>query len=319
MTTEVINLPGTAMSVAPGPKLACTPVVPPIKCQGIKTKLVPFISNSISWDQSRGGRWIEPFLGSGVVLFSLKPQRALVSDNNEHIINFYRSIQAGLITSESARTHLESNGEALRATNGDHYYTVRDRFNSAHDPLDFLFLSRSCFNGVMRFNKKGAFNVPFCKKPDRFAKAYVTKIVNQIDRVAEAMEGRDWTFTCADFRETIRQASADDFLYLDPPYVGRHTGYITAWTDSDANDLADLTSDTPAGFALSMWRENRYRTNEHLETHWRGNESVDFEHFYHVGSTESLRSSMTETLIVKPGHLSHSTYPASRPDRLQSR
>src|SRR5690606_4894958 len=121
-----------------------------------------------------------------------------------------------------------------------------------------LFLSRSCFNGVMRFNKKGAFNVPFCKKPDRFAKAYVTKIVNQIDRVAEAMEGRDWTFTCADFRETIRQASADDFLYLDPPYVGRHAGYITAWTDSDANDLADLTSDTPAGFALSMWRENRY-------------------------------------------------------------
>ena len=59
---------------------------PPIKCQGIKTKIIPHIIENLDW--SGGGRWIEPFLGSGVVLFNIKPDRALVNDINPHIINF---------------------------------------------------------------------------------------------------------------------------------------------------------------------------------------------------------------------------------------
>lgn len=62
-------------------------VIPPIKCQGIKTKLVKFILSSISWHGR--GRWIEPFLGSGVVLFNVQPEHALVNDINPHIIHLY--------------------------------------------------------------------------------------------------------------------------------------------------------------------------------------------------------------------------------------
>lgn len=276
--------------------------VPPIKCQGIKTKLVPFIAESIEWDHSSGGRWIEPFLGSGVVLFSLQPERALVSDKNHHIINFYRRIQTGDIDAVAVRDYLERAGENLLASGGEYYYEVRDRFNRHGDSLDFLFLTRSCFNGVMRFNRKGGFNVPFCKKPDRFAKAYVTKIVNQVQRVSSVIEGKDWKFVAGDFRETIQQAEDRDFIYVDPPYIGRHTGYIAEWTNQDADDLARLVQEAPGGFALSMWRENRYRRNEHLDSHWSGNESSDFDHFYHVGSSETLRNKMTETLIIRKGY-----------------
>ncbi len=276
-------------------------IVPPIKCQGIKTKLVPFIASSISWDQSQGGRWIEPFLGSGVVLFNLQPQRALISDSNPHIITFYRKVQNGEIDAAGVRAYLEDAGAKLSSSNGSYYYEVRERFNEEADPLDFLFLTRSCFNGVMRFNRRGGFNVPFCKKPERFSKAYVTKITNQISAVAGAMKGKEWEFVSADFRETLRQAREGDFIYADPPYIGRHTGYIAEWSQQDAADLAELTQASPAGFALSMWRENRYRVNDHLEQHWAGNESADFDHFYHVGSRETLRNKMVETLLLRPG------------------
>jgi DNA adenine methylase len=58
--------------------------IPPIKCQGIKTKLVDFIRDNIVWNKQ--GNWIEPFLGSGVVAFNIGPEKAVLSDTNKHII-----------------------------------------------------------------------------------------------------------------------------------------------------------------------------------------------------------------------------------------
>src|SRR5579871_3905387 len=75
------------------PRLVQCPKAPPIKSQGIKTRLVPFILGNIKWDGR--GRWIEPFLGSGSVLFNARPHRAFVSDTNTVIINLYRAIQTG--------------------------------------------------------------------------------------------------------------------------------------------------------------------------------------------------------------------------------
>src|SRR4030066_225288 len=136
--------------------------VPPLKCQGIKTKLVEWIKDHAILEND--GTWIEPFMGSGVVGFNVGPNRA-------------------------------------------------------------------CFNGVMRFNKKGAFNVPFGHKPERFAKAYITKITNQIKYVADALSQYDWQFVCQDFRKTISSASQDDFVYCDPPYIGRHVDYFNSWSE----------------------------------------------------------------------------------------
>ncbi|HZS46919.1 MAG TPA: Dam family site-specific DNA-(adenine-N6)-methyltransferase [Blastocatellia bacterium] len=272
--------------------------VPPIKCQGIKTKLVPFILSGIKW-KSDGGRWIEPFLGSGVVAFNLAPPKALLADTNNHIIRFYKSIQSGDITREKVGRYLAKEGKKLSERGEYHYYELRKRFNTGGSPLDFIFLNRSCFNGVMRFNRRGEFNVPFCKKPNRFTQSYITKIVNQIAWVTQQMRDKQWEFIVADWRDILAEAKPDDFVYLDPPYIGRHTDYYNWWSEDQAIELAEQARQLPCGFALSMWLENRYRKNGHIEKYWNGLEIKVSRHFYHVGSTESLRNAIDEALVIK--------------------
>jgi len=143
-------------------------LIPPIKSQGIKTKLVPWI---FSLAPKVPGRWIEPFLGTGVVAFNSGYDHALLNDSNPHIINFYRAIQAKKIIPAIVRKYLTEEGERLRNSpdNGyEHFRHIKDRFNKDNNPLDFLFLSRAGFNGMMRFNKNGEWNIPFCKKPNSF-------------------------------------------------------------------------------------------------------------------------------------------------------
>jgi DNA adenine methylase len=282
------------------PRLVDRVQVPPIKTQGIKTKLVPFILANLNWNGE--GRWIEPFLGSGVVLFNSGAHSMLGADANRHIVEFYVAVQQERITAASARAYLQAEGEKLREIGDSHYYAVRDRFNASGNPLDFLFLNRSCFNGVMRFNSKGKFNVPFCKKPDRFAPALITKIANQIAAMQRLFRSaRDVSFVSQNWRVTLEQARPGDFVYLDPPYIGRHTDYYNQWTEQDARDLADMARQLPCGFALSMWQENRYRRNEHIDDAWGGLVVRTMSHFYHVGSTEALRNEMIEALVIRPG------------------
>lgn len=274
---------------------------PPIKSQGIKTKLVPFILTSIKWDGR--GRWVEPFVGSGAVLFNKAPERALAADTNEHIIRVYQAIQSGQLTPSALEKFLQREGRAL-LNNGDrHYYDVRHRFNNEHSPLDFIFLNRACFNGMIRFNRSGDFNVPFCRKPNRFRQAYITKICNQVAWVSGQMHGKDWTFVTSDWRTTLGTVQPADFVYLDPPYVGRHTDYYNNWSEDEADDLAEAVKKLPAGFAYSMWKENKYRKNDHLRKHFANYPTLTCTHFYHVGPTESLRNAMEEALVVSPDNV----------------
>jgi DNA adenine methylase len=273
--------------------------VPPIKCQGIKTKLVPFIAESIEWNGH--GRWIEPFAGSGVVAFSLAPQAAILSDTNPFIIGLYQKITSGELTPEIVRHYLEREGKLLRELGGDYYYEVRDRFNESGEVLDFLFLNRSCFNGVIRFNRKGMFNVPFNHKPERFAPAYVTKIVNQVDRLAKLAGTREWEFRVADWRETLGECRSGDFVYADPPYIARFRDYYDSWDDEATTELLTALSQSPAGFAFSTWSHNRHRENPLIAALPEGCVVLTTTHFYHVGATEALRNSIEEALVVSEG------------------
>ena len=271
-------------------------IVPPIKCQGIKTKLVPWIRAIVPSDFD--GIWIEPFLGSGVVVFNVLPKRALLADSNPHLINFYEAISVGAITPASTRRHLESQGAELYRSNGEHYYIVRERFNRIHDPLDFLFLNRACFNGLIRFNRKGEFNVPFCRKPNRFSRSYVTKICNQVKSVRDILTARDFTFATQDLSETIGVAQSADFMYCDPPYVGRHTDYFNNWGEQSEVELAMLLSSVSCRFILSTWHSNRYRNNPFIDALWSAYNILTREHFYHIGAKEDNRNPMLEALVM---------------------
>ena len=271
-------------------------IVPPIKSQGIKTKLVPWI-NALVPDVM--GRWIEPFLGTGVVALNSGFRKALLGDTNPHIIGFYQQIQKGSILPSHVRTYLETEGARLRQAgrNGyEHFNHVKDRFNQHHNVLDFLFLSRSGFNGMMRFNNRGEWNIPFCKKPERFSKSYITKIVNQVHDAA-CLINTDWEFRRAKFDEVISEATNDDMIYCDPPYSGRYVDYYNGWTDEDEDKLFELLSSTPARFILSTWHHNDHRENEMVERYWKHFNIVTRDHFYHSGGKLENRRSIVEALV----------------------
>ena len=270
--------------------------VPPLKCQGIKTRLVPWILANVSFPKN--GIWIEPFMGSGVVGFNAYPERAIFGDLNPHIIRFYQALQTDQITPSLVREYLQDEGEKLRRKGREYYYEVRERFNASHHPLDFLFLSRAGFNGMMRFNAKGQFNVPFCNKPERFSKAYITKIVNQTRHVWKASKAFDWEFRVAGFDSLIKTAGEQDFIYCDPPYFGRHTDYFNTWGEAEEARLARLLHATPAKFMLSTWHSNRHRENPGIGKYWSDFHLLTKEHFYHVGALEENRNAVLEALIM---------------------
>jgi DNA adenine methylase len=249
------------------------------------------------------GRWVEPFCGSGVIALNLQPKQALLCDSNIHIIQFYKDIQSGRLTSFGVREFLREQGAKLLSIGEAYFYEVRERFNNAPNSLDFLFLNRSCFNGVMRFNRSGRFNVPFCKKPERFAPAYITKIANQVQTISRVVSVSDWEFRVADFRESIATARAGDVVYADPPYAGRHTDYFNGWSEQDEVDLSDMLTNLPCKFILSTWHSNEFRTNIQVEKNWASERFHVFTkaHYYHVGAAEELRHPMLEALITNFG------------------
>jgi DNA adenine methylase len=271
-------------------------ITPPIKGQGIKTKLVPWIK---SITPSVRGRWIEPFLGTGVVAFNSGFQEALLCDINPHVIKFYNEIKDLKITSRSVRDYLEREGSLLKNSHDNgyaHFRVVRDRFNQSNDPLDFLFLSRAGFNGIMRFNRNGKWNVPFCKKPDRFSPAYITKIVNQVNNVACVINPK-WSFLVGDFKQSILQATKNDIIYCDPPYIGRCVNYYGGWSEKDEQMLFNLLLSTPARFILSTWHHDVYRINPFIKKFWSKFNMVTKDHFYFVGGETRNRTSVVEALV----------------------
>ncbi|PIS27175.1 MAG: DNA adenine methylase [Candidatus Marinimicrobia bacterium CG08_land_8_20_14_0_20_45_22] len=271
-------------------------IVPPIKSQGIKTKLVPWIQLLVPEVK---GRWIEPFFGTGVVAFNSGFQKALLNDINPHIIRFYQAIKDRKITPESVREYLERESKLLAEADDKgyaHFRFIKDRFNEQHAPLDFLFLSRAGFNGMMRFNKKGKWNIPFCQKPERFSKSYITKIVNQVNKVACLIQ-LEWIFTAEPFEQTILKAGPDDIIYCDPPYIGRYVDYFSGWNEENELRLFGLLSETPARFILSTWHHNDYRSNPFINSLWNRFNIITRDHFYHGGGKIENRKSIVEALV----------------------
>ncbi len=270
--------------------------VPPLKIQGIKTKLVPMIRKYVILDHDTV--WIEPFTGSGVVGFNVAPYNAIFADTNPHVINFYKQIQNGIITPHVVKIFLEKEGEKLSKGDVDYYLCVRKRFNQEHNPLDFLFLNRSCFNGMMRFNKENNFNVPYGHKPDRFSKAYITKITNQVEYVTAKIKSNNWSFICQTFEKTIQLANSKSFIYCDPPYIGRHVDYYDSWDEKSEYLLCDCLVKSKSKFMLSTWESTKYRNNEYMAKVWSFCNKETKEHFYHIGAKEMNRNSVTEALLM---------------------
>ncbi len=272
-------------------------IISPLKSQGIKTKLVPWIKDVLPKTK---GKWIEPFLGTGVVAFNMGFENAILNDTNPHIIRFYQEIKDGIITPPIVTRYLEEEGKKLKIAgdNGyDHFRLVKNRFNKEPNSLDFLFLSRAGFNGMMRFNRKGEWNIPFCKKPERFSQAYITKITNQVAKASNAIK-KGWEFRNFQFSEIIPQAKKGDLIYCDPPYYGRYVDYFNSWTETEEETLFHQLKETKANFILSTWHHNDYRKNEMIDKYWNEFNIITKDHFYHSGGKIENRRTIVEALVV---------------------
>lgn len=270
--------------------------IPPFKIQGIKSKLVPLIKAAVQLDAD--AMWIEPFMGSAVVGLNIAPKNAIFADLNPHIINFYNQLKNGGITSLIVKEYLIEQGALLSEKKDEHYYYIRNRFNQEHNPLDFLFLNRSCFNGIIRFNKSNAYNVPYGHKSERFSKSYITKIVNQVANFENMLRINNWTFLCQPFEETLSMADSSSFVYCDPPYIGRHIDYYDSWDEEDEKKLRKSLVSSGAKFMLSTWDFNKYRQNPYINLIWGDCNKINHEHFYFVGAKEENRNSVTEALLT---------------------
>jgi DNA adenine methylase len=207
-----------------------------VKWVGGKTKL---LSHLLARVPERYGRYYEPFAGGGALFFRLAPRRAVLADSNADLIGLYRALAHDV---EAVIRRLEHH-RAVHAQ--DHYYEVRARWNdrdrewsSAERAAAFIYLNKTCFNGLWRVNRAGAFNVPIGRYTD--PPICVPETLRAAgDALAHAQ------LRHADYRTAVADAKAGDFLYFDPPYdpvttTANFTSYTAdAFGSDDQRALAD--------------------------------------------------------------------------------
>lgn len=157
------------------------------------------------------GRYFEPFVGGASVFFSLCPQRAVLSDANGDLIATYVAIR-----DESSKVIRHLGQHALHHSQR-YYYFVRDHLrptSSAGKAARFLYLNRTCWNGLYRVNLKGKFNVPKGTKTN--------VLLDSDDFDAASMALKSARLVQSDFEPIINSAKAGDLIYADPPYTVRH-------------------------------------------------------------------------------------------------
>ncbi len=207
---------------------------PFIKWAGGKRRLLeqysPFLPTPTQFNH-----YFEPFLGGGAVFFHLHPIRAVLADLNADLINCYRVV----------RDYPEQLIEVLskHKTSEQYFYRVRELTPDNLTPIErasrFIYLNKTCYNGLYRVNKQGQFNVPY----GRYKKPLICD--TEVIRVA-SKSLKNIQLSVSSFEKTVEQARARDFIYLDPPYVplsptASFTSYTSVnFTEHDQAKLAQI-------------------------------------------------------------------------------
>jgi DNA adenine methylase len=179
-------------------------------------------------------RYFEPFVGGGAVFFDLLPRQAFLSDLNRELVVTYNVI----------KNNVESLIKSLKKYkyDKDFYLEIRakdpDKLSDLEIASRFIYLNRTCFNGMYRVNSKGGFNVPF----GAYSNPMICDEVN-LRRVSESLKGVE--IKNQDYKEIIKNAKKGDFIYFDPPYypvskTASFTSYTKdAFLDKEQIELRD--------------------------------------------------------------------------------
>lgn len=163
--------------------------------------------------------YYEPFIGGGSVLYAITPASAICGDICEPLIDLWNMIKAH--PNELAEAY-RIRWERLQSEGYTTYYDIRDNFNKNKKPEDLMFLSRTCVNGLIRFNANGEFNNSLHHtRPGINPGKLKGIILDWSEHIQNAI------FATNDYQQTTADAKKGDFVYLDPPYfhtVGRYYG-----------------------------------------------------------------------------------------------
>lgn len=181
------------------------------------------------------GRYFEPFIGGGALFFKTEPVDAVLSDTNERLIRTYKGI----------RDDVDGVIRLLKTYSYDSEFFYKIRAMEIDKGLDndvaawFIYLNKSCFNGLYRVNKKNVFNVPF----GRYTNPTICDEMN-LRACSKALFGVK--LSSVDFELAVAEAKRGDFVYFDPPYVplsatSSFTGYTSVgFTLEDQTRLRDV-------------------------------------------------------------------------------
>jgi DNA adenine methylase len=183
--------------------------------------------------------YFEPFLGSGAVFFFLNPEEAVLSDSNAQLIEAYQSIKDDWERVETQLKKLD------RLHSEGFYYQERSRKRIAKPKraAQFIYLNRTCWNGLYRVNQEGSFNVPKGTKTKALLDTDNFELVSNKLQNAELIQ--------CDFKDAINQSKKNDFIFADPPYTVKHNtnGFlkynekIFSWEDQERLSEALIRAD----------------------------------------------------------------------------
>ncbi|MFH1374254.1 MAG: Dam family site-specific DNA-(adenine-N6)-methyltransferase [bacterium] len=184
-----------------------TPLPPFLKWAGGKRWLV---ENHLELLNIHFERYIEPFLGSGAVFFRLAPKSAILSDSNAQLIDTYRAI------GDDWKKVLRLLRNHHRSHTKEYYYKIRAQKprSSAGGAARFIYLNRTCWNGLYRVNLRGQFNVPIGTKTN------VILSTDDFEKCASLLANAK--LYSQDFETILGKAKTGDFVFVDPPYTVRH-------------------------------------------------------------------------------------------------
>lgn len=171
-------------------------------------------------------RFFDPFVGGGAILPFSQGKPAIAGDIIPELIALWVLIkdQPDKVVSEYDKRWNKLQSEGYQV-----YYAIRDRFNKTKDPFDFLFLSRTCVNGLIRYNKEGKFNNSLHHTRPGIHPKRLEKIIRNWSQWVKNI-----TFYKQDYRLTLSEVKRGDLVFLDPPYVGTRSRYLPQSFDYDA-------------------------------------------------------------------------------------
>lgn len=187
---------------------------PFLKWVGGKTQLLDELKKYIP---KNFNKYIEPFVGGGALLFDLAPQKAIINDANEELINAYTVLRDdvdALINELSTYVYCTEFYYRMRAKNPKNLSKIERAAR-------MIYLNKTCFNGLYRVNKKGEFNVPIGR--------YTNPTICDEEKLRNAhLALQNVTIECTDFiKVLLKYAEKGDLIYIDPPYhpVGKHSDF----------------------------------------------------------------------------------------------